>query len=224
MSDVAVLLPAYNEELTIGLTIDDVKAWVPDAEIIVIDNNCTDKTARIAEEAGVTVIPTPRSMQGKGYAMRWGFGSFNFDYYIMIDSDYTYPAKHIPDILRLLEHRADVVMGYRQWQAKGAISRANKLGNWGLTKIASIIYRYPVHDLCTGMWGFRREAIDNFILLSAGFTLEAELFLESLRTGCRIEQMPIEYRARFYDSDSKLRVWTGLKIGRFLVKRRFRAR
>lgn len=222
-SEVSVLLPAYNEESTIGLTIDDVKTWVPEAEIVVIDNNCSDKTAEIAEKAGVTVIPTPRGFQGKGYAMRWGFGTLSYDYYIMLDSDYTYPAKHIPDILRLLRYKADVVMGYRQWQAKGAISRANKLGNWGLTRIASTLYRYPVHDLCTGMWGFRRGAIDKFNLMSAGFTLEAELFVESLRTRCRMEQMSIEYRSRFYDSDSKLRVMTGLEIGWFLIKRRFRA-
>ena len=217
---VAVLLPSYNEEKTIGLTIDDVLSSVPEADVVVIDNNCTDHTVDVAGQFGVRVMSCAR--QGKGCAIRKAFAEVDADYYVMIDSDYTYPARHIPEVLRLLIHRADVVIGYRQWNARGAIARTNKLGNWGLTKIARVLYGYPVHDVCSGMWGFRREAVEKIVLQSTGFTLEVELFTEAVRTGCRIEQIPIEYRARFHDSNSKLRLSTGLEIGWWLLRRKLR--
>lgn len=217
---VAVLLPAYNEEVAIGLTLDDVRYWLPDAERVVIDNNCTDETVGIARKFGATVIVCKE--RGKGCAIRKALEEVEADYYMMIDSDYTYPAIHLVDVIRLLKHHADVVIGYRMWQAKGATAKVNKLGNWGLTKIARILYGYPVHDVCSGMWGFRREAVEAFELGSMGFTLEVELFTEAVRTRCRIEQIPIEYRARFHDSNSKLNLRSGLEIGWWMLRKRMR--
>lgn len=216
----AVILPAYNEEATIGLTIEDVHHNIPSALVVVVDNNCTDRTRELALDLRAMV--TRCSKQGKGHAVQTALQRVVADYYVMIDADYTYPARHIPDIVRLLRHKADVVIGYRQWQSKRATSAVNRAGNWGLSMMARTLYRFPVHDVCSGMWGFRRRVAEKLKLESAGFTLEAELLVKCLRMGARIEQIPIEYRARFYDSKSKLRVSTGLGIGKYLLTHRNR--
>lgn len=211
----AVILPAYNEEKTIGPTIDDVKHSMPSAHVVVVDNNCADRTREIALDMGAIVLKCTK--QGKGHAVQSALQRSATNYYIMMDADYTYPARHIPDMVRLLRHNADVVVGYRRWQARKATSAVNRVGNWGLSLMARMLYGYPVHDVCSGMWGFRRSVAEKLKLESAGFTLEAELLVKCLRMGARIEQMPIEYRARFYDSKSKLRVSTGLGIGKYLL-------
>lgn len=219
MEKIVVLLPAYNEETAIGLTIDDVHHNLPEAEVVVINNCCTDETVWIAHKWGATVIDCP--IPGKGNAVRKALAEVDADYYIMMDSDYTYPAQHLYDLVRLLRHRADVVVGYRQWGARGSIAKFNSLGNWGLTKIARLLYHYPVHDVCSGMWGFRRVAVEQFNLTSTGFTLEADLFINTIRSGLRFEQMPIEYRSRVYEDISKLRIGNGIEIAKFMLKDKF---
>lgn len=223
MSSVAVLLPAHNEEAAIGLVIDDIRSvllttnglFSSEISIVVVDNCCTDKTAQIAKDEGAQVLTCPT--RGKGNAVRMALQEVEADYYVMLDSDYTYPAAHIPEMLRLLKYRADVVIGYRQWQDHGATAGVNKIGNWVLTKMARVLLGYPVQDVCSGMWGFRRDAVSRFALKSTDFALEVELLAEALRTECRIAQMSISYRARLDGSRTKLRVADGIKIAKVLV-------
>ena len=218
-TDLTVILPAHNEELTIVATIEDIRLNMPIASILVADNCSTDRTRELAIKSGVSVITVDR--KGKGNAVRAMMAVVKSPYLIMIDSDYTYPAKYIPKIVLNLSNGADVVMGYRQVVENRALTPINKFGNKALSLLASILYGKYVHDVCTGMWGFRREALKKMSLTSEGFTLEADLFANAVRTKSRIVQIPIYYRARVDGSMTKLKVQDGVKIGWFLLKARF---
>jgi len=217
-----VLLPTYNEEATIAQTIQDVRRYNYGCEILVIDSYSKDRTVEAAENMGATVISIVG--RGKARAIRGALERLLMDgtpYYIMMDSDYTYPAKYIPRIMGELDRGADVVMAYRNRRAPKSMTFVNLVGNKALSLLASILYGYNVKDVCTGMWGFRIDALRRFVLTSTGFTLEADLFGNAVKTKCKIAQIPISYRARGNDSVSGLKVRDGFKIGWFLIKRRF---
>ncbi len=135
----------------------------------------------------------------------------------MMDADFTYPAKHIKDLLANLE---DVAMGYRDKRENGAMTKTNVFGNKMLSLIASVLYGRRVRDICTGMWAFDGGVLDGFHLTSERFTLEADFFVNAIRNKCIISQVPIEYRSRLDVSKPKLRILDGFKIGLFLIKSR----
>jgi hypothetical protein len=109
---IAVLIPCYNEALTIGKVVRDYRQALPDADIYVYDNNSTDETARLAREAGAIVRPEPR--QGKGNVVRTMFRDIEADCYLMVDGDDTYPASQAAALCApVLEGRADMVIGDR---------------------------------------------------------------------------------------------------------------
>lgn len=218
MEDLTVILPAYNEEKTVGLVIDEIKSLYSDCRILVVDNASTDNTRWIAKERGVDIVEEPR--RGKGNAMKLGFMLADTPYIIMMDSDYTYPARGIGLIYSLLE-RYDVVIGYRALREKSSMVPANVCGNHLLSLLASIMFGYRVYDVCSGMWGFSKEALSKFRIGSKGFTLEVDLFANSVNTGCTIGQIPIVYRPRPYGSIGKLKVSDGIGIGWFLLRKGF---
>ena len=227
MDSTMVLLPTLNEEISIKKTIDDIKYYAPDCTIWVVDSS-RDRTPEIAAETGARIVTTvPR--RGKGYAVReavkflyWGYPVCSAKYIIMMDGDYTYPAKHIPDILYLLNNGYDVVAGYRHNKEPGAVPALNIIGNWGLSVIASVFYRHYIRDVCTGMWGFKVDILKKMDLISDGFTLEADLWSNAVSSGCQIAQIPIEYRARQDGSKSNLKISDGFKIASFIIKHRRR--
>ncbi len=212
-------MPSYNEELAICQTIDDIRRCIGDATVIVVDGNSSDTTRDLAVGKGCLVTNTID--RGKGRQIRKALASIRSPYFIMMDSDYTYPAEYIPQIMTKLANGADVVMGYRDAVFSSAMTKTNRFGNSMLSMMASILYGSKVRDVCTGMWGFKQDAIDKFNLISEGFTLEADLFVNAVKNGCRIEQIPIHYRPRPDGSRPKLKVKDGFKIGWFLIKKRF---
>ena len=219
MVEVTVILPAYNEEEAIGRVIDEIKSTGLDCQILVVDNNSTDRTSEIALDKGAAVIREPK--QGKGHAVRTGIFYAATPYTIVANADYTYPMGYTVIIHHLLKvSNADVVMGYRHIKEKDSMTLINSLGNWVLSLMASILYGRRVYDVCTGLWGFRTEVLQGFKLSSLAFTLEAELFINSIRGGYRIEQIPIAYRARLEGSTPKLKIGDGFRIGWFLIKQR----
>ena len=218
-STVTVLLPAFNEEKAIGKVIQEIKGLSLDYGILVVDNKSTNGTKAGATALGVNVLY--EGEKGKGNAVRAGFKHIKTPYVVMIDSDFTYPAKHLPEVIRSLDNGADVVIGYRNKRAKGSMSRMNIIGNWGLSMLASILYGVYVRDVCSGMWGFRRSVLSRYKLSSNGFTLEADLFANTIRGKYKLVQIPIEYRARLDDSVAKLSIKDGFKIASFLIKKRF---
>jgi len=223
-NELLVLLPTLNEESTIRQTIDDVREFSPVCSVIVVVDSSTDETADIARRSGAITFTVPK--RGKGRAIRDIIPVLPdsvgpVPYYIMMDGDFTYPAMYIPQMLGMLEQKADVVMGYRKNRSTGSMTKTNLFGNTVLSLLARVLYSFDVKDICTGMWGFRREALEKFKLTSDGFTLEADLFGSAMKTKCRVLQFPISYRARPDGSKAKLSVRDGFKIGWFLLSRRF---
>ena len=226
MKKVSVVLPALNEEEAIGNVIDEVPVKELEAkgygiEIIVVNNGSTDKTAEIASAHGAKVIDEPN--RGKGRAIRTGFKSVSGDFVFMLDSDFTYPAGHITQMLELLEDGYDVVLGSRLRGSveHEAMKRLNLVGNHLLAFMANILYGTRVSDLCTGFWGFNVEVLRSLNLDAVGFELEANLLIEVAKKGYRVGEVPIIYRRRA--TASKLgSIRAGFRIGRTLLGKRFK--
>jgi len=224
-NNICVVLPALDEELTVGKVIDEIPRHDLEREgfqvdVLVIDGNSSDRTRQIAQEKGARVILEPR--RGKGRAIRTIIESIDAEFIFMLDADYTYPATYIPEMLDILRQGYPVVIGsrLRGGQEKGAMRRLNVFGNVILTRIANILYRTRISDLCTGYWGMRAEVIPELNLLANGFQLEAELYTQLSKKGYFIAEVPTYYRRR--EGKAKLSgLKDGIKIFWMLISRRF---
>lgn len=219
---VTIVLPAKNEAGGIARTLRSLPHATLQAagfatEVIVLDGQSRDATERIARECGALVVRDRG--HGKGSALREARASFRGDYVVMLDADGTYAPDAIPRLIALLATgEADVVMGDRRI-LPGSMTRVHRLGNALLSAGASVLYGKRVPDLCTGLWGFRTEALRLLPLRSEGFELEAELFALSARLGLRIRHTPVDYLPR--EGTSKLATSDALGIGWSLVRNRF---
>jgi len=221
---ISIILPTLNEEKTIGKVIDEIpKQAIEQAgykvQVLVADGNSVDRTREIAEQKGATVIVEPQ--KGKGVAVRTALKSIDADFIFMLDSDYTYPATYIPEMLKLLSsHHAVIGSRLRGKREEGAMSRLNFIGNHLLSMLATMLYYKKTSDVCTGYWGFKVEVAKELDLKATGFELEAELFSQLVKKGYSITELPIHYRRR--SSRPKLTsLKDGIKIGWTLIKRRF---
>lgn len=198
---VTLLVPAKNEESGIretlaSLPVDALRRAGHPTEILVVDGKSTDRTREIAATAGARVLV--QVGMGKGNAVRGALRATTADYVVMLDADATYPAERAPDFVRYLDEGFDVVMGSRLRGeiALGALSPMNRVGNVGLSALASVLFGRRCTDVCTGMWGFRRDALARLPLESEGFEIEAEIFAEAVKAGLNILEVPIRYGAR----------------------------
>jgi len=223
---VCIVLPALNEEDSIGLVIDEIP--IADMEkkgyqtrVLVVDNGSRDKTGEIARGKGAEVVVQP--VRGKGMALRTAFKSVSGDFVFILDADYTYPATYIPEMLEKLEAGYDVVMGSRLKgrMKEGAMSTLNLVGNRLLALMANVLYGTRISDPCTGCWGFKYEVIRGLELGAVGFEIEADMLTEIARNGCKITEIPIYYRRRATPAKLKS-LRDGFKIGRMLLRKRFR--
>lgn len=225
-SRVTILLPARNEEAGLSetlarLPVDDVRALGHDVEVVVVDGHSSDGTREAARRYGARVLVQPG--KGKGDAVRMAFRVLDSDYVVMLDADSTYPEDRIPRFVRYLDAGFDVVMGSRLSGTihEGAMSGTNRFGNWALSTLATALYGRRCTDVCTGLWGFNREAMAALPLRSDGFEIEAEMYAESVKAGLNVVEVPIEYRARA--GDTKLnKLGDGYRIARALVECRVR--
>jgi dolichol-phosphate mannosyltransferase len=223
METVAVVIPTLNEERSIGTVIDDVP--VGDLRkngfktaVYVIDGRSVDHTRDIAVQKGAQVITEQR--RGKGVALQTAFRAVEADYVIVVDGDNTYPISVATEMLRLLQTN-DVVIGSRLkgYIEPGAMTRLNVLGNTLLTLLARSLFRTRVTDVCTGLWGFRDDAIRRLELEAQGFEVEADMYSECALKGLSIAEIPIHYRARA-DHAKLAALRDGLRIGVFLCRKR----
>ena len=212
---IAILLPAYNEEVTIQKVIKDFRAVLPHANIYVYDNNSKDKTNDLAREAGAIVRFEPR--QGKGNVVRSMFREIDADYYIMVDADDTYPATEVEKLLEPLRSgRADMTIGDRL--SNGTYSEENKrgfhdLGNNLVKNLINTLYKGNYQDIMTGYRGFNRLFVKTFPVLSPGFEVETELSIHSLDKRFKLVEVPITYQDRPEGSESKLDTFSdGFKV------------
>lgn len=212
---IAILLPAYNEEVTIVKVIEDFKKALPQAKIYVYDNNSKDKTNQLAKEAGAIVRFEPR--QGKGNVVRSMFREIDADYYIMADADDTYPAAEVEKLLEPLRTgMADMTIGDRL--SNGTYEKENKRGFHGFGNnlvriLINKLYKGNYNDIMTGYRGFNRLFVKTFPVLSPGFEIETELSIHSLDKRFKLVEVPITYKDRPEGSESKLSTFSdGFKV------------
>lgn len=216
---IAVLVPCYNEALTIGDVVDDFRRELPDARIYVYDNNSTDDTAAIAYEHGAIVRYEPR--QGKGNVVRQMLRDIDADYYVMADGDYTNRAEDVHALLEpLLEGYADHVVGdrisngtYGEENQRAFHGFGNNLVRWLIKRL----YGFEYSDVMTGYRAFNRVFAKTLPVLSPGFELETELSIHAVDKGWRIVQVPTHYHDRPEGSESKLSTFSdGMKVLRMI--------
>jgi glycosyltransferase involved in cell wall biosynthesis len=208
VAKVAVLIPCYNEELTIGKVIDDFRKLFPEADIYVFDNNSTDRTHEIAVEKGVTVIKEKR--QGKGYVIQAMFRKIDAEYYIMVDGDDTYPSEKAPVLLdTLIEHQVDMVVGSRlQVYEDRAFRPFHVFGNKLVRFLVNKLFRTNLKDIMSGFRVMNRDLVKNIVLKAKGFEVETELTLQCLNKGYSIKEVDIPYKERPSGSVSKLNTFS----------------
>jgi glycosyltransferase involved in cell wall biosynthesis len=201
---IAVLIPCYNEEAAVGKVIDDFKQQLPDADIIVFDNNSTDQTYRIAREHGAQVIPEPR--QGKGFVVETMFNLSGYDLYIMVDGDDTYPAESVHELIEpVLKGRADMAVGarlsdYTDQSFRNLHVVGNKLVRFCINKIMGS----DLNDILSGYRVFNRRTLQTIPIVSSGFEIETELTIQTLYYQRMIIEVQVPYRQRPPGSVSKL--------------------
>jgi glycosyltransferase involved in cell wall biosynthesis len=213
--EIAILVPCYNEEVTIGKVIEDFKRELPDAKVYVYDNNSKDKTYEVALQHGAIVRKELR--QGKGNVVRSMFLEIDADYYVMVDGDDTYPAEFVHKLLEpLMNGEADMVIGDRL--SNGTYESENKrpFHNFGNNLVKGLInklYKSNINDIMTGYRAFNKFFVKSFPVMSPGFEIETELSIHSLDKRFKIKEIPIDYRDRPEGSESKLNTFSdGIKV------------
>src|SRR5262245_23678232 len=186
---IVVLIPCFNEEVTIGPDVRDFRAALPEAEIIVFDNNSTDLTVQRAWEAGATVHFEHR--QGKGFVVVRMFHDVDADVYVMVDGDSTYPADAVLKLLDpILCGKADMVVGSRLHKGSHSDFRfLNRIGNYFFVLIFKLVFRSDLTDILSGYRAFNRHFVRHVLLFGGGFEVEAELTVKALQGGFRVEEV-----------------------------------
>ena len=233
---VVIFLPALNEERAIGKVLERIPRAQLEASgytvsVWVVDGRSTDRTLEVGRKKGASVFV--QRGRGKGNGMRQAFdhllrtqeqadgGSREPEFFIMLDADGTYPPEAISEFLDSLASGNDVVLGsrFRGQMADGAMSPLNAIGNRLLSVLARILFGVPVSDLCTGMWGFKADALRQMPLVAGGFDLEADLFGAACLNQARIAELPIDYAARIGPA-KLIPLKEGFRIARRLFLRR----
>lgn len=212
---IAVLIPCYNEEVTIHKVVSDFKRELPEADIYVYDNNSSDNTSKLAKDAGAIVRFEPR--QGKGNVVRQMFRDIDADCYLMVDGDDTYPAESARELCEpILNGEADMTIGDRL--SNGTYAEENKrafhgFGNDLVRAMIKWIYGYSFDDVMTGYRAFSRPFVKTFPVMSEGFQIETEISIHAVDRRWRIKDVPIVYRDRPEGSVSKLNtIGDGMKV------------
>ena len=211
--NIAILIPCYNEALTIEKVIKDFNKILPSATIYIFDNNSNDGTADIAINTEAEVILSP--LMGKGNVVQHMFRSVDADIYVMVDGDNTYPASELPKMLTHFKNNdLDVLVGMRlKDYKKNAFRLLHKFGNRLISKIISFLFKTKIQDALSGYRIFSKYYVKNINLQSQHFEIETEITISSFLYGFKLEEIPIIYNERPKGSVSKLKTfWDGISI------------
>ncbi len=202
---IAVLIPCYNEEPTIGKVVADFRAALPEADVYVYDNNSTDRTAEMALAAGAIVRKEP--VQGKGNVIRRMFREVEADCYLMADGDDTYPAEQALQMVKpVLEEGVDMVIGDRlsstYFEENKRLFHNN--GNRIVRALIRHFWHSDIHDIMTGYRAFSHRFVKTFPVMSGSFEIETEMTIHALDKRFLLREVQVEYRDRPEGSVSKL--------------------
>ena len=208
-SVISVVIPAYNEEKTIGevlsKTIQVMENFGNPYEIIVVDDGSTDKTREAASSYKVTVL-TNGINKGKGYALRKGFRHARGQIIVTLDADGSHDPKEIPKLIEPLYNGADIAAGSRfLGNGKNSTTKLNRLGNKIINAIIMTLTGRYVTDSQTGFRAIKREVLERLNLNSERYEIETELTVKGLKNGFRYVEVPIDCKKRRYHC-SKLRL------------------
>ena len=220
MDKIAVLIPCYNEARTVQKVVSDWKQVLPEAVIYVYDNNSTDETAALAQEAGAVV--RHEYQQGKGNVIRRMFREIDAEAYIMVDGDDTYPAEYGRQMAELvLEHQADMVVGDRLSSTYFTENKRpfHNFGNSLVRFSINHLFRTEIKDIMTGYRAFSYLFVKSFPVLSHGFEIETEMSIHAADKNMQVENLVINYRDRPEGSVSKLNTYSdGFKVLRTILR------
>jgi glycosyltransferase involved in cell wall biosynthesis len=209
---IAVLIPCFNEEVGIASVVAGFRASLPDAAILVYDNNSSDRTRLAAMTAGASVRSEP--LQGKGHVVRRMFADIEADIYLLVDGDDTYDADAAPAMVRLLiENQLDMVTATRLSTGQEAYRPGHRIGNRILTALVCHAFGNRVSDVLSGYRAFSRRFVKSFPALASGFETETEFTVHALGLNMPVGELPTHYRGRAAGSRSKLHtISDGLRI------------
>lgn len=214
MDNIAILIPCYNESMTIAKVISDWKEELPEATIYVYDNNSTDGTDKIALESGAIVRYERK--QGKGNVIRRMFREIDACCYIMIDGDDTYPAEYGKQMAELVLNKgSDMVVGDRLSSTyKDENTRPfHNMGNIVVKNSVNKLFKSNINDIMAGYRAFSFQFVKTFPVLSKGFEIETEMTIHAIDKNMQIDNVVIEYRDRPQGSESKLNTYSdGAKV------------
>jgi glycosyltransferase involved in cell wall biosynthesis len=213
MKKIAVMIPCYNEEKGIGAVIDCIPRkrlalWGYEVDVLVINNNSSDRTVAVAKNKGASVIDEPN--QGKGHAISAGFRSIgdDTDIVVMLDGDNSYHSREMCRMIEPLDADfCDVIIGTRLSGkiSENSMSYFNRIGNWLFTFLVRIAYEGNVTDVCTGYFAWKKHVVDELQkhLNAKGFSIEMDMVTKMARLGYEIYSVPIAYISR--EGQSSLR-------------------
>lgn len=211
---IAVLVPCYNEELTVEKVVSDFKKVLPSGDIYVYNNNSKDKTKELAIKAGAIVKDEYR--QGKGAVVRSMFRDIDADVYIMVDGDDTYPAEEVESLITpVLEGKADMVIGDRLSSTYYTENKRpfHNFGNSLVKGLINFLFKSDLNDIMTGYRAFSKTFVKCMPVLSDGFQIETEMTIFALTNNMNVVNVPITYRDRPEGSFSKLNTFSdGYKV------------
>jgi glycosyltransferase involved in cell wall biosynthesis len=220
--NVAVLVPCFNEELTINTVVTEFKSIPLVSKVYVADNNSTDRTASIAVESGSEVIF--EEQQGKGYALRRLFADVEADFYVMVDGDGTYESNALEKMIELTyKHRVDMLIGTRcnsetETGSNAPYRRGHVFGNKVLTGMFRRLFKLDIEDTLSGYRVLSRRFVKSFAADSSGFEVETDLNVHAALVGARVMQIDTVYGARPEGSQSKLNTFSdGLRVVKRII-------
>lgn len=220
MDKIAVLIPCYNEEKTVGKVVRDYKEALPEAVIYVYDNNSCDSTVTKAREAGAIV--RHEYQQGKGNVIRRMFREINAECYIMADGDDTYPAECAREMAdKVLMQNVDMVVGDRLSSTYFTENKRpfHNFGNTLVRRSINLLFQSDIKDIMTGYRAFSYQFVKTFPVLSGGFEIETEMSIHAIDKRMLIDHVVIEYRDRPHGSESKLNTYSdGIKVLGMIIR------
>jgi glycosyltransferase involved in cell wall biosynthesis len=199
----SIIIPVYNEELTVGNVIDRVKNVMQKTglkhEIIVVDDCSYDKSLEVAKKHNAKIY-TLKEHLGKGYALRAGFAKAKGDIIITIDSDGSHRPEELPRVLApILQDKADLVIGSRYLKQKNVAARKlNAFGVQIFNFLIQLLTGVAITDSQSGYRAMKHEVLKDQKLKSGGYEIESEMLVKTAKKGFRVTEVPISFQQRTY--------------------------